>query len=50
MVVWSVSQAIEESDRSDHLKFSTDQGGPRWLSRVIVYSCVGTGDFGEGAP
>ena len=50
MVVWLVCRAIEESDGSDHLKFSTDQGGLGWLRRVTVYSHVGTGDFGEGVP
>ena len=50
MVVWPVWWAIEESDGSDHLKSSADQGGPGWLRRVIVYSHVGTSDFGEGAP
>jgi hypothetical protein len=49
MVVWLVSRAIEESERSNHLKFSTDQGGLGWLRRVIVYSRVGTSDFGEEA-
>jgi hypothetical protein len=48
MVVFPVWRAIEESDGSGHLKFSIDQGGPGWLRRVIVYSHVGTGDFGEG--
>ena len=50
MVVWPVWWAIEESDRLDHLKFSTDQGGPGWLRRETVYSHVGIGDFGEGVP
>ena len=49
MVVWPVLRAIEESDGSDHLKLSTDQRGPGWLRRETAYSCVGTGDFGEGA-
>ena len=48
MVVWPIWWAIEESDRSDHLKFSTNPGGPGWLRKVVVYSHVGTGDFGEG--
>jgi hypothetical protein len=46
MVVWSVWWDIEESDGSDHLKFSIDLGGPGWLRKVIVYSHAGTGDFG----
>jgi hypothetical protein len=48
MVVFPVWWAIEESDRSDHLKSSIDQGGLGWLRRVTVYSHVGTSDFGEG--
>jgi hypothetical protein len=48
MVVFLIWWAIEESDRSDHLKSSTDQGGLGWLRRVTVYSDVGTSDFGEG--
>jgi hypothetical protein len=50
MVVWPVWRAIEESDGSDHLKFSTYPGGPGWLRMVTVYSNVGIGDFGEGFP
>jgi hypothetical protein len=50
MVVWPVWRAIEESDRSNHLKFSIDQGGPGWLRRVTVYSHVGTSDLREGVP
>jgi hypothetical protein len=48
MVVFPIWWAIEESDGSDHLKSSTDQGGLGWLRRVTVYSHVGTSDFGEG--
>jgi hypothetical protein len=50
MVVWPLWRAIEESGRSDHLKSSTDPGGPGWLRKVTVYSHAGTGDFGEGVP
>jgi hypothetical protein len=50
MVVWPVWWAIGESDGLDHLKSLTDPGGPGWLRKVIVYSYVGTGDFGEGVP
>jgi hypothetical protein len=50
MVVWPVWWAIKESDESDHLKSSTNQGGLGWLRRVTVYSHVGTGDFREGVP
>ena len=50
MIVWLVWRAIGESDGSDHLKSSTDPGGPKWLRKVIVYLHVGTGDFGEGVP
>jgi cytosine/uracil/thiamine/allantoin permease len=46
MVVWLVWWAIEESDGSDHLKFSTDPRGPGWLRKVIVCSHAGTSDFG----
>jgi hypothetical protein len=48
MVVWSVWRAIGESDGSDHLKYSTNLGGLRWLRKVIVYSHVDIDDFGEG--
>ena len=34
----------------DHLKSSTDLGGPKWPRRVTVYSHAGTSGFGEGAP
>ena len=34
----------------DHLKSSTDLGGPKWPRRVIVYSHAGIGGFGEGVP
>jgi hypothetical protein len=47
LAVW---RAIEESDGSDHLKFSTDPGGPGWLRKVTVYSHAGTGDFGGEVP
>jgi hypothetical protein len=50
MVVLMIWWNIEESDGSDHLKSSIDQGGPGWLRRVIVYSHVGIGDFGDGVP
>jgi hypothetical protein len=50
MVVWPLWRAIEESDGSDHLKFSTDQGGPGWLRREAIYSHVGTSDVREGVP
>jgi hypothetical protein len=50
MVVWPVWRAIEESDGSDHLKSSTDQGGLGWLRRVTIYLHVGTGDFWKGVP
>jgi hypothetical protein len=50
MVVWLVWQAIEESYGLDHLKSLIDLGGPEWLRKVIVYSHVGIGDFGEGVP
>ena len=34
----------------DHSKSLTDPGDPKWPRRVTVYSHVGTGGFGEGAP
>jgi hypothetical protein len=50
MVVWLVWWAIAESDGLDHLKSSTDPGGPGWLRKVTIYSHAGIGDFGEGVP